>query len=437
MKPRGRRRTLVRAWTALCLVLAAVVVAVVVLNRLDEAPLPAHEVAVPATPEIIVRGAYLARVGNCAGCHTTPGQPPYAGGPGIQTPFGVVSAPNLTPHEGTGLGRWTGAQFWRALHNGRSRDGRLLYPAFPYPSYTQVTREDSDALFAYLRSLPPVDRAAAPHALRFPFNTQAALAVWRALFFRPGVQPPDRPADEDALLAQRNRGAYLVQGLGHCAACHTPRNAWGAARSGAGLAGGMVAGQGWYAPALDNPREGGVADWPLPEVEALLRTGVSPRAGVSGPMAEVVFHSLQHWSEADVRAAAVYLQSLPVRSRPAVPGPRPSAGVLRQGEKLYEQHCASCHGSRGEGEEGAFPALAGNRAVVLAEPTNLVRVVLQGGYLPATAGNPRPYGMPPFMQKLGDVEIAAVLSYIRNAWGNEAGEVDTMAVHRARERRGS
>ena len=419
------------------LLLAAVALALVLLlNRLGEAPLPTHEVAVPATPEVIARGAYLARVGNCAGCHTAPGGEPYAGGRGIDTPFGTVYAPNLTPHEATGLGSWTAAHFWRAMHNGRSRDGRLLYPAFPYLNYTHVTREDVDAIFAYLRSLPAVDRATPPHALRFPFDTQAALAVWRALFFRPGGPP--QPAPAQTVSAPLDRGAYLVQGLGHCAACHTPRNAWGAPRAGAALGGGMIPLQGWYAPALDVAQEAGVADWPLDEVVELLRTGTTPRAGASGPMAAVVFQSLQHWSEADLRATAQYLQALPQRAAPPVRTEAAAAAEMELGGKLYEQHCAQCHGARGEGGEGgAFPPLAGNRAVLLREPTNLVRVVLQGGYLPATAGNPRPHGMPPFTQVLTDREIAAVLSFIRSSWGNQAGKVDTITVHRARERRGS
>lgn len=423
------------AWTALCLAGAAAWMAVVVLNRLDEAPLPAHEATVPATAQVIARGRYLARVGNCMACHTARGGREYAGGEGVQTPFGVVRAPNLTPHAANGLGAWTAAEFWRALHNGRARDGRLLYPAFPYQSYTHVTREDSDAIFAYLRSLEAVDSPRLAHALRFPYNTQAALAVWRALYFRPGGGPA--PAAPSAPNAQLNRGAYLVQGLGHCGACHTPRNALGAPLAGAPLAGGMVAGQGWYAPALDMPAEAGLAQWPAGEAAALLQTGVSPRAGVSGPMAEVVFHSLQHWSDADIGAALAYLQALAQRPAPERALDAPSQAVLQRGGRLYERHCLDCHGRQGEGQPGAFASLAGNRAVLLRDPTNLVQVVLHGGYAPATAGNPRPHGMPPFIQTLSDEEVADVLSYIRNAWGNRADKVDTITANRVRERRGS
>ncbi|MBS0609076.1 MAG: cytochrome c [Proteobacteria bacterium] len=414
------------------LLLAAASGAVVALNRLDEAPLPANEAVPSATAEVIARGAYLARAGNCVSCHTRQGGEPFAGGRPIDTPFGVVYATNITPHEATGLGLWTPGEFWRALHNGRARDGRLLVPAFPYTSYTHVTRADSDAIYAYLRSLVPVDQPNRSHALRFPFNTQAALAVWRALYFRPGVLP-EQPAQP----AEWNRGAYLVRGLGHCAACHTPRNALGAPIAGAALRGGLIPVQNWYAPALTSPREAAVNAWSQDDVVALLKTGVSPQVTVSGPMAEVVFRSLQHLDDADLRAMAVYLRSLPQQDNPAPPAAKPSATVMEKGQGLYKQQCAQCHGERGEGHQGAFPALAGNRAVLMADTTNLVQVVLQGGYAPATAGNPRPYGMPPFMQSLHDEEIAAVLSYIRNAWGNEAAKVDTMDVYRARERRGS
>jgi len=401
------------------------------LNLRGEAPLPVREAAAPATPALVARGEYLARAGDCMACHTAPGGAPYAGGRVIATPFGVVYAPNLTPDADTGLGRWTTAEFWRALHNGRSKDGRLLYPAFPYPNYTRVTREDADAIFAYLQSLPAVAQPARAHALRFPYGTQAALAVWRALFFAPADAAPD-----PAQTAQWNRGAYLVNGLGHCAACHTPRNALGATRDARAFGGGLIPVQNWYAPALNAASEAGLAGWPVEDVVALLRTGVAPHGGVSGPMAEVVFRSTQYLSGEDLRAMAVYLRALPPQERAPAAWSKPPAAALERGAKVYEQRCAECHGDAGQGKPGAFPALAGNRAVVMADPTNVVRAVLQGGYLPATAGNPRPYGMPPFMQVLGDEEVAAVATYIRNAWGNQAPAVATMEVYRTRERRG-
>jgi len=343
----------------------------------------------------------------------------------------VVHSSNLTPDKVHGMGGWTSAEFWRALHNGRGRDGRLLYPAFPYPNYTQVTRADSDALFAYLQSLPAVPQANRPHALRFPYSTQAALGVWRALFFAPG-----EPVVEPAQTAEYNRGAYLVNGLGHCTACHTPRNALGATTDAQAFSGGLIPVQNWYAPALNAAAEAGVQQWSTDDVAALLQTGVAPHGSVLGPMAEVVFRSTQYLTDADARAMAVYLQALPQHDRaPPVAAPVPAAAMARGG-KVYGQQCAQCHGEQGQGEPGAFPALAGNRAVLLADPTNVVRVVLQGGYLPATAGNPRPHGMPPFQQILGDEDVAAVATFVRNSWGNQASGVGTIEVYRARERRG-
>jgi mono/diheme cytochrome c family protein len=379
-------------------------------------------------PALIERGAYLARAGNCMACHTERGGTPYAGGRGIDTPFGTVYASNLTPDATHGLGRWQARDFWRALHHGRSKDGRLLYPVFPYTSYSQVSRDDADALFAFLQSLPPAAQPNRAHTLRWPFNTQPALAVWRALYFE--LTPFQAEASQSA---EWNRGAYLVRGLGHCAACHGARNALGAS-SPLDLAGGLIPMQNWYAPSLNAPAEAGVSRWPLDDVVALLKTGTSPSGTVQGPMAEVVLHSTQHLSEADLRAMGVFLQALPERASEAARAPPPRTELSVDGGKLYEKYCAQCHGERGEGVRGAYPALAGNRAVTLAAPVNLVQVVLHGGYPPATAGNPRPYGMPPFVMDLSDAEIARVLSFIRGSWGNQAAEVQAVDVNRARSR---
>ena len=416
--------------------LGIVAAALVTLNLRGEDPLPAAE-RLQSTPALVARGEYLARVGNCMACHTTQGGAPFAGGRGIETPFGVVHSSNLTPDPAQGIGSWTSAEFWRAMHHGRSKDGRLLYPAFPYPNYTQVTRADSDAIFAYLRSVPPAAEANRAHALRFPYNTQAALGVWRALFFAPGSA--NTAADAAPIkTAEYDRGAYLVNGLGHCTACHTPRNALGATTDAKAFTGGLIPVQNWYAPALNAAAEAGVKEWATEDVVALLKTGVAPHGSVLGPMAEVVFCSTQYLTDADARAMAVYLQALPQQAGRAMPAESaaPPAAAMARGGKVYEQQCAQCHGDQGQGEAGAFPALAGNRAVLLADPTNVLRVVLQGGYLPATAGNPRPHGMPPFQQLLGDEDVAAVATFVRNSWGNRAPGVGTIEVYRARERRG-
>ena len=415
-----------RRLAGVLLVLLLLAAGVAALNFRDEDAIAETTAPWQSTPEQVAQGAYLARAGNCMGCHTARGGQPYAGGRGIETPFGTVYTSNLTPDAATGLGRWTSAHFWRALHNGRSRDGRLLYPAFPYTSYTLVTREDADALYAYLRSLPPLAQPNRPHGLGFPFDTQAALAVWRALYFSPG-----RPLHDAEQSAEWNRGAYLVQGLGHCNACHASRNALGATSSRLDLGGGLIPMQNWYAPSLNDPHEAGVAEWAPQQVVDLLKNGINAQASVLGPMGEVVAGGTQYLAEADLQAMAAYLRALPTKPPSTLPPPTGPLSFDR-GAKLYQQHCVQCHGEEGEGVAGIYPALAGNRALTMASTANLVRVVLEGGFAPSTAGNPRPFGMPPFATTLDNDEVAALLSHVRNAWGNRAAPVSALEVSRYR-----
>ena len=374
------------------------------------------------------RGAYLARAGNCAGCHTAQGGQPYAGGRELPTPFGTFVTPNITPDRVTGIGEWVAQDFWRAMHHGKGRDGKLLYPAFPYTEYTKVTREDADAIFAHLQTIAPVALATTPDRLKFPYNMRALLTVWRALYFKPGVYAPI--ANQSV---QWNRGAYLVQGLGHCNACHASRNALGAA-GGTALGGGQVAGRSWYAPSLTSRSEAGNADVPVEEIIKLLSTGISSNYSASGPMAEVIGQSLQHLSVPDVRAMAVYLKSLPDANAATLPPIELTADAtqrIAKGNKIYEKHCKDCHGESGEGAPGAYPPLAGNRSITLPTPINTIRSVLDGGFPPSTAGNPRPYGMPPFAHNLSSEEVALVVSYVRNAWGNRASLVTSIDVDRS------
>ena len=416
---------LLSAFAMLAALLAAGVWA---LNVRDEPDLGEPDAAAPFSPAQIERGAYLARAGNCVHCHTTRGGATLSGGRGIETPFGTLYSSNLTPDAVTGLGRWSRAEFYRALHNGRAKDGRLLYPAFPYPDFTVITRDDSDALLGYLMSLPPARQPNRPHALRWPFDTQAALAVWRALYFRPASFEPDA-----ARSAEWNRGAYLARGLAHCAACHSARDALGGITDRAALDGGTMPMQGWYAPSLVRKSEASVADWSLQDIARLLTTGVSPRGVAIGPMAEVVRHGTQYLNQADANALATWLKALPPSDNTAavsVAGPANAVGA-----KLYDKHCAQCHGDEGRGQEasglngyGAYPPLAGNRAVTMGPIDNLVQIVRYGGFAPATAGNSRPFGMPPFLLTLDDAEIAAVLSHIRASWGNAAQGVTELDV---------
>jgi mono/diheme cytochrome c family protein len=411
--------------------LAALLVGAFALVRIFHMPSEDKTRVAPATAadgQAVARGAYLARAGNCMACHTERGGTPFAGGRAIETPFGTVYAGNLTPDKATGIGDWSQDDFWRALHDGRSKDGHLLVPAFPYPNYTLVTRADADSIYAFLRSLPPVARPNTPHRLRWPYSTQAALAVWRALYFTPAEYK-----DDPAKSAAWNRGAYLVGGLGHCGACHAPRNALGASSEMMDLSGGLIPMQNWYAPSLTSAAEAGVGAWELPQITRLLQTGLAPRGAVLGPMAEVVLQSTQHLAPADLDAMALFLKALP-QGGPAteVSGAAMGPAMAQQGAKLYTDHCAQCHGDKGEGVPGAYPALAGNRAVTLPVTANLVQVVLGGGFPPSTAGNPRPFGMPPFATVLSDAEVAAVISHIRASWGNHAFAIGELTVGQQR-----
>lgn len=380
-------------------------------------------------PQAVARGAYLARVGHCAGCHTARGGADYAGGRVINTPFGSVVAANLTPAPDAGLGRWTAAAFRRALHEGRSADGRALLPACPYPNFSLVADGDADDLFAYLQSLPPQAKPVAPHQLRAPYHWGAALVAWRWLYFRPAVLP-EAPA---GARADWTRGAYVVGGLGHCSACHGRRNDAGATAGAWDLRGGEIPLQGWIAPSLADPLQAGVAGWTDDEVVALLREGRNRHATVSGPMALVVAHSTQHLSPADARAVGEFLRRVPPQAAPpAGTAAAPSAAMLTFGESLYDKHCKDCHGGAGQGVADNGPALAGNRALALPSPANVVRVVLGGGFGPSTPAQALPPGMPPFATLLSDEEIAAVVTHVRWRFGAQASGVSAFDVNRQR-----
>lgn len=390
---------------------------------LDLEPLAPAQAA-SATPEQVRNGEYLVRAGNCVACHSVPGDVPFAGGRAIATPFGDVYSSNLTSDDETGLGRWSDQDFYRALRHGRSKDDRWLSPAFPYTSYTNISREDSDAMFAWLRTLPPVRRPQLPHTLRFPYDNQLAVRVWRALYFRPA-----KTAD----IAAMDRGRYLIEGLGHCAACHTSRGALGGQRDGARYMGGEIASLGWDALPLAAAKA--MTDSEANELGRLLKTGINTHNAVAGPMGEVVMHSLQHLSDADIAAIVSALRALPPAEAPPaarVPqvSPEQRQSLRTRGKTVYAEHCADCHGDAGEGRADVYPALAGSATVNAVSATNALNLTLDGGFPPSTAGNPFPHGMPPFSQSLSRPDIAAVLTYVRSEWGNDAPAVSAVEVER-------
>lgn len=382
----------------------------------------------------LARGEYLARASDCIACHTDPGGKPFAGGRPMLTPFGTLYSPNISPDRETGIGTWSADDFYKMMHTGRSRTGELLYPAMPFAAYTRMTRADVDAIFAYLRSVPPVRKPSPAQALRFPYNDRKLLLGWRTLYFDEGEYKPNA-----AKSAGWNRGAYLVEGPGHCSLCHTPINSLGGSSKDAAYQGGLIPMQDWYAPSLTSNREAGLGEWSLGEISDLLQSGVSTRGAVYGPMAEVVHNSLQYLSDADIRAMAVYLKDLPSTAGSSNTAPQPShaqdPATLRLaplGKKIYGEQCAVCHGTHGEGRGSDFPPLAGNPSIAMDSPVNPIRMVLNGGYPPGTQRNPRPYGMPPFAQELSDVEVAAVVTYIRTAWDNRGTPVTDRDVNKLR-----
>ena len=352
---------------------------------------------------LLKRGEYLARAGDCIACHSKPGSPPYSGGAALETPYGPLYPPNLTPDKATGIGAWSDDEFYRALHEGLGRDGEYLYPAFPFPWYTNVTREDALAIKAYLFSLAPVNSPPKPPGLRFPFDIRQSLAAWRVLFFKAGT--PQAPTDK------LSRGRYLVEGLGHCGECHNHEAVMGASDWSGRYEGGAISG--WYAPNLTSDGRQGVGQWSEDEIAAYLKTGAAPGHGVAlGPMQETINDSLSHLSDDDLHAIAAYLKSIPAKQTYS----NESGGYASAdapGEAVYLGHCASCHGVEGQGRQGRVPALAGNGAVAAGGPQNVIRAVL-GGLAPRHGLGP----MPAVGASLSDAEVAAVADYVRNAFGN-------------------
>jgi mono/diheme cytochrome c family protein len=376
--------------------------------------------------EEIARGRYLAIVGDCAGCHNAPGGRPYAGGLPIETPFGTLVSPNITPDRERGIGAWSDDEFVNAMQDGTRRGGEHLYPAMPYTYYTKATREDVLAIRAYLETVDPVRNEVKVNQLPFPFNLRASMVGWNELYFKRGTFTPVAGKSDEW-----NRGAYLVEGLGHCGLCHTAKNAMGGDETARALQGSAL--QGWYAPNLTSDPRTGLGSWSVDDVVAYLKTGHNNVSAATGPMSDVIVHSTSRMTDADLRAIAVYLKGQPA---PGGESPKPISGedrMMRAGGAIYLDDCAACHTSGGSGIPQLFPALKGSPSVQSADPASLIRVVLRGAQSVATDPAPTGSAMPALGWKLSDDEVAAVVTYIRNSWGNAASSVLTRDVASARQ----
>ncbi len=391
----------------------------------------------------IERGKYLALAGDCVACHSVPGGKPFAGGLALPTPIGEIIATNITPSKTAGIGGYSLEQFSDALRKGVRADGKHLYPAMPYTSYAKVTDEDVQAMYAYfMNAVAPVDTPAKPTDLPFPFNIRFSMAAWNLLFLDDKVFVPDSSKD-----AEWNRGAYLVQGLTHCSTCHSPRNLMMAEVSAKPLAGGEVGT--WYAPNITSDANSGIGGWEVAELVAYLKTGEAKGKGqAAGPMAEAVDHSLQHLNDADLKAIAVYLKTVPaqrdandpqavyalgkkVDELPTIRGlSLPSDGDKMSGAQLYDAYCATCHQAQGQGSfDDGLPSLAHNTAVGRSNTNNLVMVILEGVRRGEGGQDIRMQG---FAQALSDQQVATLASYLTTHFGNPAIKVSASQVKELR-----
>ncbi|MGZ5927679.1 MAG: c-type cytochrome [Rhizomicrobium sp.] len=370
-------------------------------------------------------GRYQAILGDCEGCHTVPGGKPFAGGTVLETPFGKIAAPNITSDREFGLGSWSEADFRRALREGVSPGGKRLYPAMPYPAYARMNDADIAALWTYMKTVAPVHRAVKANLLPFPFNIRALMAGWNWLYFKPVSFAPTAGKS-----AAWNRGAYLVTGPGHCAACHTAKTLLGSDRAEA-LTGASL--QGWFAPEITGAKPRGVGNWSAGDITLYLKSGWNSHAVASGPMAEVVEKSTSQMTDADLGAIAIYLKDQPpaeISSPP--PAPPSSDPAMQAGATLYRNNCVACHGGDGKGERLIFPPLAGNAILIQPSAESLTRVVLEGAQAAGTMTAPTSPSMPSFAWKLNDAQVADLLTYIRNSWGNAAAPVSSESVGKIR-----
>jgi mono/diheme cytochrome c family protein len=378
----------------------------------------------PNDDEVIAHGKSLVEAGDCASCHTLDPAKPFAGGKRIDTPFGAVYAPNITPDKNTGIGFWSDPDFVNALRFGVSPDGSNYYPAFPYPHFTIVTRADILAIRAYLATLEPYANTAPAAELRFPLNFRVLMKAWNFLFLKPGILVPEQEKGTDW-----NRGRYLVEGLGHCGACHTPKNIFGADKNGQAFAGGNIGG--WFAPRLDGAARGGLKSWSADDIAEYLQSGRNGKSHADGPMAEVIVNSTSKMSDGDVRAIAVYLKDLP--AGPPEPSVTPLQDAdMKSGAALYAHACVACHEADGSSSPRVYPPLNGNALLQADDPTSTLRIILDGAQTVTTQRAPNTGSMPGYAKQWTDQQVADVTNYIRNSWGNAAPLVTADQVAKAR-----
>jgi mono/diheme cytochrome c family protein len=382
--------------------------------------------ATEPSAETIARGEALTIAGDCASCHTADPSKPFAGGKRIDTPFGAIYSPNLTPDRETGLGAWSDEDFRRALREGVAPDGSRYYPAFPYPHFTKLTRDDILAIRAYLATLTPFRNTERPPELRWPLNYRGVMRAWNYLFFRPGIFEPNQQKS-----TEWNRGGYLVAGVAHCGACHTPKNIFGADKRNRTYSGGLV--DGWFAPRLDGAERSGLKSWSTDDIVEYLQSGRNGHSHAGGPMADVVVNSTSRMSDADVRAVAIYLKDLPAGSAEPTVTP-PSQQEMAAGAAIYAHACIACHEADGSGAPRIYPPLPGNTNLLSADPTSTLRIILDGAHTVTTPRAPNAGSMPAYAKQLSDQQIADVTNYMRNSWGNAAPLVTPAQVAKARTR---
>ncbi len=375
--------------------------------------------------EQLRRGQYLVVAGDCMSCHLRDGGEPLAGGLGLKTPFGVIYSPNITSDKETGIGNWTDEQFYRAMHDGTDDEGKNLYPAFPYPWFRLVSREDTDAILAFLKSTPAVSFTPPHNDLKFPLEYRFTVKGWNLLYLNSHEFKADASQSPEW-----NRGAYLVNGLGHCGGCHTQKNALGADKSGHNLQGGTL--DNWVAPDLTANDRTGLGAWSIDDVTEYLGTGRNAHAGAGGAMADVITYSTSLMSDVDRHAMAVYLKSQ--EASPSVTSAPPDPGTMHRGAAIYSDACASCHLENGVGQPRYFPPLGPNAMLQQADPIGLEHLILAGGRIGTSPTRPSPMTMPSFAWKLTDQEVADVSTFIRNSWGNQAAAVSVSDVRAARKK---